>query len=167
MKTSMSLKIEGSRTFRLCLCLLAALVTRGLRSRRGRFSGSLTLYIRTSQCSELNASSRCFSLTSLFPISALRVRSNPGGVLKSSWTERNTLDVRWAPDWKQSRSREQNPPAFLRSDSRTSYTSDSRAALETRLYPPWTLPAARRNRSPDHRHKHTHSERNSLPVQDC
>ncbi|TNN78816.1 hypothetical protein EYF80_010986 [Liparis tanakae] len=49
-----------------------------------RSTGSKTQEILTSQCSEVKASSRCFSLMSLLPISALRVRSKPGGVRKSS-----------------------------------------------------------------------------------
>ncbi len=139
----------------LWLCLWSAPVTRGLRSSGCRLSRSLTLYIRTSQCSEVNASSRCFSFTSLFPISAFRVRSNPGGVLKSSWTEKNTFNTR-ASNTLQNEIMWPESPAFLQSDSRTSYTSESWAALETRLYPPWTLPAAWRNHSPKHT-THTHT----------
>lgn len=64
-------------------CLGATL--RSLWSSGSLLSRFLTLQILTSQCSEVNASSRCLNLISLLPISALRVRSKPGGVRKSSW----------------------------------------------------------------------------------
>lgn len=65
-------------------CFGKMLVTRGLWSSVSLLSGAFTLYILTSQCSDVKASSKCLNLMSLFPISALRVRSKPGGVRKSS-----------------------------------------------------------------------------------
>ena len=59
--------------------------------------GQAYLYILTSQCSEVKASSRCSNLMFLFPISAFLVRSNPGGERKSSWRSPNLCDAttRW------------------------------------------------------------------------
>lgn len=66
-------------------CFGTMLVTLGLWSNVSLLSNFFTLYILTSQCSDVKASSKCLNLMSLLPISALRVRSNPGGVRKSSY----------------------------------------------------------------------------------
>lgn len=69
------------------------LVTLSLWSNVSLLSSCFTLYILTSQCSEVKASSRCLNLMSLFPISAFRVRSNPGGVRKSSYKDQSCVLV--------------------------------------------------------------------------
>lgn len=58
---------------------------------RMRLVGGLTLQILTSQCSVVQASSRCSSWMFLFPISTLRVRSKPDGVRKSNYAHRQHL----------------------------------------------------------------------------
>lgn len=57
----------------------------------------LTLYILTSQCSVVYASSRTSSSKSLFPISAFRTRSKPGGRSRKGQKETHFFLQCWFP----------------------------------------------------------------------
>lgn len=59
----------------------------------------LTLYILTSQCSVVYASSRTSSSKSLLPISAFRTRSKPGGRSKTTG-EKPIIQVDFLKKWK-------------------------------------------------------------------